>query len=398
MSVVSLATLLVQETKAAIYAKGLEVATTLGLPVTSWETGDPTRSLYHFVSNILSTLEGVAVGYIASGFLDFAVARANADPTDRQWLVLLAEQVYGYEAAEATYATCTITLTNGGGGFWPDLQAGDLTFRNSSTGKTYHNTSGGTLNSGIGQTLTLDIIADEAGSASSSGATEIDEMVTTLLEVTCSNPTAAIGLDAESPSSIAAGCRAKLGSLSPNGPRAAYEYVATRSALTGTSNVTRARSVGDSATGDVLLYLAGPSGAVIEADRAKVEAAVLQWSTPLCITPTVASAVTKTIAPTYELWLYDTVGKTDAEAHALVQAALQTMMAARPISGDVIPPATSGYVYKSLIESTVASPFPGEVFRVAVTVPASDTAIAASEVPTLGTVTKTAIHFIPRAA
>ena len=397
MSVVALASLLVQVTKAAIYQKGLDVATALGLPVTSWETGDPTRSLYHFVSDILSTLEGVAVGYIASGFLDFAVARANADPDDRQWLVLLAEQVYGYEAAEATYATCTVTLSNGGGGLYP-IEAGDLTFRSTTTGKTYRNTSGGTLASGPGTTLTLDVVADEPGSASSASAGEIDDMVTTLLEVSCSNPTAAVGLDAESPSAIAAGCKAKLGALSPNGPRSAYEYVATKSSLTGTSNVTRARSVGDSATGDVTLYLAGPSGEVAGADVALVQTAIETWATPLCITPTASSAIAKVIAPTYELWLYDTVGMTEAAAHALVQTALQAMMTARPISGDVIPPATSGYVYHSLIESTIASPFPGEVFRVAVTTPAGDTAIAEHEVPVLGTVTPTAIHFVSRAS
>lgn len=395
MTVVALASLLVQETKAAIYQKGLDVATALGLPVTSWAPGDPTRSLYHFVSEILSTLEGVVVGYVASGFLDFAVARANADQGDRQWLVLLAQQVYGYDATDATYATATITLTNGGGGLYV-IESGDLTFRSPTTGMTYHNTSAGTLASGIGQTLTLDIVADDAGSESSAGIGTITEMVTTLLDVTCSNPTAAVGLDDEAPATIAAGCRAKLGSLSPNGPRSAYEYVATRPALTGTTNVTRARSVGDSDTGNVTIYIAGPSGAVSGADVTAVQAAIEEWATPLCITPTVSSAAGKTIAPTYELWLYDTVGKTEDQAHALVVAALQTMMTARPISGDVIPPATSGYVYHSLIESTIASPFPGEVFRVAVTVPAADTAIAANEVPVLGTVTPTAIHFISR--
>jgi hypothetical protein len=396
MTVVALASLIAKETKAAIYQKGLDVATALGLPVTSWSAGDPTRSLYHFVSEILSTLEGVVVGYVASGFLDFSVARANADQDDRQWLVLLAEQVYGYTATDATYATATITLTNGGGGLYP-IEAGDLTFRDPSTGATFHNTSAGTLNSGIGQTVTLDIEADDPGSASSAGVGTIIEMVTTLLDVTCTNPTAAVGLDDEEPTSIAAGCRAKLGALSPNGPRAAYEYVATRSDLTGTTNVTRARSVGDSATGRVSLYLAGPSGDVAGGDVTLVQAAIEQYATPLCITPTAASAAAKPIAPTYELWLYDTAGYTEVQAHALVVAALQAMMTARPIAGDVIPPATSGYVYHSLIESTIASPFPGEVFRVSVTVPAADTAIAANEVPVLGNVTPTAIHFIPRA-
>lgn len=399
MSLMSLTSLLAAETKARIYARGLEIATALGLPVTSWAPGDPTRSLYHFVASKLATLEPIVVGYIGSGFLDYAVAAANADESNRPWLILLAQQVYGYEAAEATYATCTITLSNGGGGLYPDILPGDLTFRSSSTGKTYHNTSGGTLASGPGTTLTLDVVADEPGSASSASAGEIDQMVTTLLEVFCLNPTAAVGLDAESPTSIAAGCRAKLGSRSPNGPRCAYEYVATRSELTGTSNVTRARSVGDSDTGDVTLYLAGPSGAVLEADRALVEAAILTWATPLCITPTVASATNKTINIAYELWLYDTVGMTTAEIATAVEDALSAMFSARPISGDVIPPATSGYVYHSLIESTIAARFPGETFRVVVTSPAADTAIAASEVPARGTVTPSApAHLIPRAS
>ena len=392
-----LSDLLTQATKSRSTQRGWRVAAAVGLPVTSWQPGDPTRSLYWFSSEILSTLEGVVVNYIASGFLDFAVARAEANSDARKWLVLLAEQVYGYTATEATYATCTVTLSNGGGGLYP-IEAGDLTFRSTTTGKTYRNTSGGTLNSGIGQTLTLDIVADEPGSTSSAGAGDITEMVTTLLGVTCTNPTAAVGLDAESPSALAAGCKAKLGALSPNGPRSAYEYVATKSSLTGTSNVTRARSVGDSATGDVTLYLAGPSGAVAGADVALVQTAIETWATPLCITPTAVSAANKVIAPTYELWLYDTVGMTEAAAHALVQTALQAMMTARPISGDVIPPATSGYVYHSLIESTIASPFPGEVFRVAVTTPAGDTAIAENEVPVLGTVTPTAIHFVSRAS
>lgn len=392
-----LSDLLTQATKSALYAKGLEVAAAVGLPVTSWQPGDPTRSLYWFASEILSTLEGVVVNYIASGFLDFAVARAEANPDARKWLVLLAEQVYGYTATEATYATCTVTLSNGGGGLYP-IEAGDLTFRSTTTGKTYRNTSGGTLASGPGTTLTIDVVADEPGSASSASAGDITEMVTTLLGVTCANPTAAVGLDAESPNAIASGCKAKLGALSPNGPRSAYEYVATTPALTGTSNVTRARSVGDSATGDVTLYLAGPSGAVAGADVALVQTAIETWATPLCITPTAVSAANKVIAPTYELWLYDTVGMTEAAAHALVQTALQAMVTARPISGDVIPPATSGYVYHSLIEATIASPFPGEVFRVAVTTPAGDTAIAANEVPVLGTVTPTAVHFVSRAS
>ncbi len=64
----SLASLLVQQTKTQIYEYALSIATDLGLPVTSWQAGDPTRSLYHLESELLATLETVVVGFISSGF------------------------------------------------------------------------------------------------------------------------------------------------------------------------------------------------------------------------------------------------------------------------------------------------------------------------------------------
>ena len=68
MSVFSLAQLLVQETTTAIYDRAIELATSVGLPVTSWQPGDPTRSLYHLLSRTLSNAEQIVVKYIAAGF------------------------------------------------------------------------------------------------------------------------------------------------------------------------------------------------------------------------------------------------------------------------------------------------------------------------------------------
>ena len=50
----TLAQLLVTETKEAIYQKALDVAVTVGLPVTSWAPGDTTRSDYHVLSEVLA--------------------------------------------------------------------------------------------------------------------------------------------------------------------------------------------------------------------------------------------------------------------------------------------------------------------------------------------------------
>lgn len=378
---ISLSTLLVRAGKTAIYNTALAVAEAIGLPVSSWQTGDPTRSLYHLESEILAAIEDLAIGFISSGFLDEA---------EDGWREVLAKQVFNVDVPDPTYATTDVELTNAGGGLYDGLEAGDLIFKNSTTGKTYTSTTGGDLLSGPGTTLTVTVVADEAGSDSSAAAGEIDEMVTVLLGVTCTNATAAVGVDLWDAATTIQQCRDKLGSFSPNGPKEAYAYVARNSELTGTSVVTRVRVYADSDTGDVTVYLAGAGGSVAEADRALVEDAILTWATPLCITPTVLSATPVTVAITYQLWVYKRLNKTEAEIEEEVEEALETMFAARPIGGDIVPPATTGAIYRSLIESTIRGLYPeADAFRVEVTLPTDDPEIENDEVAALGTVTGT---------
>jgi phage-related baseplate assembly protein len=375
---VSLASLLIRETKAAIYATALSIARALNLPVDAWQAGDPTRSLYHVLSEVLSTLEGVVSAYVGSGFLDYATG---------DWLTLLAKQIYNVDREVAAYAETTFDLTNAGGGVY-DFEPGDLTVKCTATGKTYRNSSGGHL-AALGGVLSVDIVADEPGSDSSAAAGEIDDLVTGYIGVTGSNPTAAVGVDEQTDDSLRQQCRDKVGALSPDGPAAAYSFVAKSSALTGTTAVTRVRVYADSDTGDVTVYLAGPSGAVASGDRDVVETAILRWATPLCITPTVLSASNVTIAVTYQLWIYEGVNKTSLEIQTSVAAALATMFAKRPIGGDIIPPATTGALYKEMIESTIRTAFPDHTFKIAVSIPASYTAMTNGQVPALGVIAST---------
>lgn len=391
MPIAALANLIVQQTKEEIYDFALGIAESVGLNVSSWQPGDPTRSLYHVESELLATLETLVVNYIKSGFLDLAADLAKADSSASVWLKVLADQVYGVTVPEATYAsTTTMVLTNNGGGFYPDIEPNELTFRSSLSGKTYHNTTGGTLNSGPGTTLTLTIEADEAGSESSAGAGEIDEMVTTLLGVTCSNTAAAVGQDEQDPDTTVQQCRDKLGSFSVEGPKEAYSFVAKDPSRTGTNGITRSRVFSDSDTGDVTVILAGPSGPISGPDLALAEIAIAKWATPLCITPTVESASGVAQGITYRLWIYKAVNMTVAEIEATVQSALETMIRTRPIGGDIIEPDTTGKLYRDLIRTTIARAFaPGLAFRVEVDLPATDPGLANNEVTTLGTVTAT---------
>jgi hypothetical protein len=381
----SLATLIIEETKEALYNTALAVANTIGVNTTSWQAGDPTRSLYHYESEVLSSLESSVVGFIKSDFLSLA---------EGMWLKLTALEKYGVTVPDATFATTTETLTNNGGGVY-DFEANDLTFRNSRTGKTYHNTSGGHLpgwsGSGDKPTLTLDIEADEAGSESNAAAGEITELVTTKLGVTCTNPTVAIGIDEQDEEVTREQCRAKLSSFSPNGPRDVYKYVARNIELTGASLVPRVRVFPSSDTGDVIVYVTGPSGTISEADRALIEAAIVRRATPLTITPSVLAAAPIVVNVTFEAWVYKSVNKTVTEVDEAFAAALADMFEAEEIGGDFIDPATPGKLYQTRIHGAIFNALP-QAFRVVISAP-GDVTLANDEVATLGTITST-IHFV----
>ena len=372
----ALAELLIVSTKEAIYETALGIASSIGLNVASWTAGDPTRSLFHVESEILHELEVIVAAFVASGFLDYATGA---------WLKVLVKQVFNVDVPSATFATTDVVLTNAGGAVY-DFDPGDLTLKNTTSGKTYRNTTGGNL-AGLG-TLTVTVVAEEAGSDSSAAAGEIDDLVTAYLGVTPSNALAAVGIDEQDESTTRQQCRDKLGSLSPNGPKEAYSYVARNSELSGTNGVTRVRVYGSSETGDVQVYLAGPSGGVSETDRALVETAILKWATPLCCTPTVSAATNLVMPVTYSIWVYKSANKSAAEVEEDVEAALEQLFAARDIGGDIIPPAATGKVYLSLIESAIRSVYP-QVFRVTMSLPAGDTTLTNGQVATLGTITAT---------
>ena len=193
----------------------------------------------------------------------------------------------------------------------------------------------------------------------------------------------------QDPSITISQCRNKWGSLSPNGPAAAYSFVALDSALTGILTPTRVRVYPDSDTGDVDCLRRRRVRSLSGGDVTAVQNAINVWAAPLCITPTVLSASGVTVAVTYTLWLYKSVNQTTSQIEAAVQTALETFFAARPIGGDIIPPAATGALYQSMIEAAIGSVFPTKTFRVSVSLPSGDTSLTNGQVPQLGTVTPT---------
>lgn len=373
------ATLLITDTAAAVLAKGLAIAEGLGLPVTTWRTGDPTKSLYSFLARILAGddsdpsekgLSGIIQGYGQSAVLSLAT---------RNWLTVLAKEVYGVDRVLATPATSTVTLHNVFGGLYV-LDPGDVTVQCSSSGATYHTTSGGTLSAGV--TLSFSVVADLDGSDGSAPTDGIDTLVTSLIGVVVTASTAAIGVDEQSDPELRAQCRATLGALSPNGPADAYEFVARNPLLTGVTDITRARAI-DFGGGDgtVFIYLASATGLVAPASSLAAQSAIDIWATPLAVTAFVEDASLQIVNVTATI----TGTGIPADFQARIAAALGTAIAEFDIAG-----LAGDVIDTTLLTAIMRSTIP-QIRTINMTVPAAPVTLVAADAPIIGVVTITEV-------
>ncbi len=379
----SIYTLFTPETATRIFDIGIGLAKAVGLPVTSWRTGDPTRSLYKYVATKLAKVDETVVNLARSAVLSvLAQAAADGDAGALAWLKIVALEQFGIEAQDATFATSAagqgITLTNNGGGNYP-IDEGDLTFKSTTTGKTYHNTTGGTLASGPGTTLVVEFVADEAGSDSTVAADEIDELVTTRLGVAITASAAAVGLDEEAPLAIYQRCKDSLAALSPMGPKDVYRYVALNPDLTGITTVTRAVAI-DNEDGTVTVYIANPTGSATGDEVTAVQDAFDHWATPNTVTATPVSATGVTV--NVEMTVAYGGSLDDDALESAIAAKVTAALAALDIGGTALTTGDSGVPLDLL--SDAAREIDG-VTAVTITVPASATVLDPDEVAIPGT-------------
>jgi len=380
-----------QEVQASIYS----ALAIVGVNTTSWKPGAPERAIVVGVSVVLAGFSQLMALTTASGFLELA---------EKEWLTIVAHYVYGVDRIDATFATGFVDVTNTAGGEYT-LDPEDLVFLNPTTGRTYRNLEAVTIPPGPATVVTVAIIATEAGSASTSSAGEITELTTTLLGVTCTNPAAVVGRDAETDPALRARCSEKLGALSPFGPWDAYAS-AVRNATRpdGTSlGINRFRMVKDG-YGNVVTYVATPSGEVPgdvddpATDLGIANEAIQRYAAPLAVTAWLESADALPVPITYEVWIYNTIGRTEAEIIAAINARLTPFMSSQPIAGNKTDPEapSGGKVYLETIRSTIVSAFPAHIFRVTVSAPPGDVDVGPTQVPTLsGAPLAIAIHQVP---
>ena len=336
----------------------LAVAASLGLPVTAWQKGGVARSIILILATVYAGFSAVVAMAVGGGLLDYAVGG---------WLTLLVRNVYGVERIEATFATGAhaVQLTNAGGGLYV-IAPDDLTFSATVGGekKLYRNTSGGTLLPGPGSVLLLDVQAVEVGAASSAVPGAIDTIETTLLGVTCTNLIAVLGQDVEADPALRERARESLGALSPNGPKAAYSYVAksAKRADGSSCGVTRVRIPTPPGDGSLIVYVASKTGAIsgtigdLATDLGRINADIQAKVVPEGVGPvTVVSAVEHPISPLADVYYLSSSGLTDSDVQSLANDALKEYFPKVPIGGYVIPPGTGEVPSSALVTAIEAS-------------------------------------------
>lgn len=351
-----------------------------GANTSTWKPGAVARTIIYAAAVLGAAFSTLQVAIARSAYLDYATG---------VWLTLLARFVYGVRRLEGSFATGHVVATNAGGGIYsgdPD----DLIFR--AGDREYRNTEPFTI--GALSTVTIPVRAVEIGTAGDAAAGAITSMTTPLPGVTVTNPLALVGTDPETDEQLRARCRAFLGSLSPNGPKEAYVYVATTSRRPDGSaiGVTRVETVPDG-YGNVEVFVATASGSVSgEADNPETDLGIVSRNIktmvePIGVNAIVQSAIPKTINVTYEIWIRRS-SLTDTQIETRIESALVTWASSIRIGGH------QGYVYVSAIKAAIARSLDEPPIRIEITVPAADVVIAANEAPAIGLVTATAIHQI----
>jgi phage-related baseplate assembly protein len=374
-------------TEPEIEASIFKVFGIVGLDTSSWKGGAVVRTITSAFSILLASFSQLQALIARAGYLDLS---------DGDWLTVVAFYVYGVERYAATFATGTVTISNEAGGVY-EFDPEDLIFSNPVTGKTYRNTEHVSIPSGStaapAHVFNVPIRAVESGAESTSQIETITNMVTTVTGVSVKNPIAVVGQDAESDAALRARASARLGSLSPAGPWDAYTYAvrsATRPAPDGSNlGITRTRITKDG-YGNVSVYMATPSGGVQPEDVAIAQEAIELNAEPICVNATAISATPVNPAVTYELWMYNTSGHTDAQIQERIKAELTAWLSLQPIGGNLIDGDPTGRIYRDKIAAVIGDTLP-EIYHVALTAPASDLILTPSQVALLGPTTGT-IH------
>lgn len=367
----------------ALYTDAIAV----GLRVTAWAKGSPTRAVYYCVARAEEVLIEAVRDIANQGFRSTAAGDA---------LTLVAREVFGIERPSSSHATTTVLITNTLGGnyvFGPR----ELVLLNSAKNKQYVNL-GEVAIGPLAEDIEVGVVAVEPGSASTALPGDIDSFVTAVDGLIISQPTAAIGLDSMSDADLLTAAGARVGfiptesTIGAGGAPGAYESI-VRVGPDGKGGVLRpdatriavTRAKIDRADGAVTVYVADADGGVPTDDVDLLDAAVKAYAASIGISAVVYSALTVGIPVTYTSYVPASSSAGDEELEAAAEQALLDYFGRVPVGGYEL---ETGMFRIPLdgIRRAIAnaqSAIVGETVAVTVTVPADDFAPSPVAVPVL---------------
>jgi hypothetical protein len=377
---VTVDTLFGAESPESVLSTLLGIASRVKLKVTAWQPGQPLRTALVLCSQKMADTSLLMRLAIKGGYLD---------ESEAGWLTLLAHAVYRVDRNVAQFATTSTGRVINSGTSVFARAAGELAFVHSVSGKTYTNVNDISVNPGATQDGIV-ILSDETGSASDAGPGMI-ELSTTIPNVTFTNVEACLGADEETDEDLRQRCRDKLGSLSPNGPKEAYAYVAKTPALNPTSvPITRVQVVLNKATGALTVYLATATGAPSADDVTLTDKAIDRWATPWLVDSAAAAAAEVVTPITYHVWVSGSNDTTEA-IESRIAATLARFYRLIPINGWIVDPDPAGYVYWDQIKAAILKDVP-EIIRIDMSSTSggvSGFTLTAGQVMKLGAITPT---------
>jgi hypothetical protein len=344
-----------------------------------WKSGAVVRLIVSVCSIILSKLSLMIAAIARSAFLAMSTGA---------WLTLVAWYVYGVPRRAATQASGVVVLTNSSGGRW-DFLPGDITISNDK-GFTYRNTTAFSLEATASATASF--AADVTGTGSNSGVGTITTLVTTLTGVTVTNPVDFIGLDEESDGALITRCLLKPESLSPNGPRGAYQLFAMNAVRgDGTAiGVNRVTVSPYSTTGRVTVVVASPTGSISgtwddpDTDLGAIFANEVANALPEAVTLTVQTAETVPLNVTFWTYYPANVIVTAAQQIIVGTRALEAWLPTVPIGGITIDGVCSNAILRDTLRDIISDQFVtdgyGRPLLVRIITPSTDVSLGSLQV------------------
>jgi len=372
-----------EEIKESIY----KTLAQLDVKTAGWKPGGIVRTLIAIFSACL------AVGY---KLVSLIAKGGFLDTSEGEWLTLLAHNQYEVDRLPASFASGQATVTNTGGGefiFYP----GDLIMVAPNSGKLYVNTTEFALHSH--SSLTTDIIAKEAGAASSALVGDVNSLVTPFIGVSATNTTNMLGVDGESDPALRRRCRDKPFSLSVFGPPGAYRYWAKMAVRADGSriDVNRVRVLPAIGDGSVQVVVATANGAVSsQEDLVDIYTMTHGMAAPYGTTTDIINATAVPIDVTCEIWIYDSSNLNEASLTTLIKAALPVFFQEEPIGGNSESASGGGVIYLQAIANAIfgADPKRG-IYRVDMSSPDANIPLTESQIAIFHDLHLTAVHIAP---